>query len=117
MVKRIFQLCIEGVGLSRIAISLNDENTITQAERKRQISQADYQYQIVLIEKQKRNIWTRSTVSRILKNEAYKGIYLFNVKTIFNGRQVKCPKEVWERIENNHESIVTSKVFDKLKML
>ena len=113
VVKRIFQLCIEGVGLSRIAIILNDENTITPAERKRQISQADYQYQIVVTEKQKRNIWTRSTVSRILKNEAYKGTYLFNAKTIFNGKQVKRPKEEWERIENNHESIVTSEIFEQ----
>lgn len=115
IIRRIFQMCIQGFSLSQIAMKLNDENTITPAERKGQISQANYNYQIISTKTQKRNIWTRSTVSRILKNEAYKGTYLFNIKTMVNGKQVKQPMEKWERIENNHEAIVTSDMFEQAK--
>ena len=116
IIRRIFQMCIQGFSLSQIAMKLNDENTITPAERKGQISQANYNYQIISTKTQKRNIWTRSTVSRILKNEAYKGTYLFNIKTMVNGKQVKQPMEKWERIENNHEAIVSKETFNQAQI-
>lgn len=113
IVKRIFSLSIEGMGDQRIARLLNDEQTITPAERKMQVSQARYQKSIILTNEQRRNIWTKNTVRQILVNEAYKGTYLFNTRTTINGKQVKQPEEKWERIEHNHEAIVTSEEFEQ----
>lgn len=116
IVKRIFSLSIEGMGDQRIARLLNDEQTITPAERKMQVSQARYQKSIILTNEQRRNIWTKNTVRQILVNEAYKGTYLFNTRTTINGKQVKQPEEKWERIEHNHEAIVTSEEFEQAQI-
>lgn len=104
------------MGDQRIARLLNDEQTITPAERKMQVSQARYQKSIILTNEQRRNIWTKNAVRQILVNEAYKGTYLFNTRTTINGKQVKQPEEKWERIEHNHEAIVTSEEFEQAQI-
>ncbi|HFI0168160.1 TPA: recombinase family protein [Streptococcus suis] len=113
IVRRIFRLCIEGMGTQKIAILLNSEQTITPAERKMQVSQARYTKSIIITAEQKRNVWTRSGILQILKNEAYKGTYLFNTRTTVNGKQIRRPESEWERLDNNHEAIVSSEDFDK----
>ena len=113
IVRRIFRLSIEGLGDKKIALLLNEEETITPAERKMQVSQAKYQKSIILTDEQKRNIWTSNTVRQILKNEAYKGTYLFNTRTYIKGKHVTRPQSEWERIENSHEALVTPEVFEQ----
>lgn len=111
IVRRIFKLCVDGMGTHKIAMLLNSEQTITPAERKMQVSQASYKTAIILTSEQERNIWTKGSVRQILKNEAYKGTYLFNTRMTVNGKQVKRPESEWERIENNHEAIVSREEF------
>ncbi len=113
IVRRIFRLCIEGMEAHKIAMLLNSKKTITPAERKMQVSQARYTKSIIITAEQKRNVWTRSGVLQILKNEAYKGTYLFNTRTTVNGKQIRRPESEWERLDNNHEAIVSSEDFDK----
>lgn len=113
IVRRIFRLCIEGMGTQKIAMLLNSEQTITPAERKMQVSQARYTKSIIITAEQKRNVWTRSGILQILKNEAYKGTYLFNTRTTVNGKQIRRPESEWERLDNNHEAIVSSEEFKK----
>lgn len=113
IVRRIFKCCIAGMGTHRIAMLLNDEQTITPAERKMQVSRARYKRSIILTKEQQRNIWTKNSVRRILKNEAYKGTYLFNTRKNINGKQIKRPESEWERIEANHEAIVSVEEFEQ----
>ena len=113
IVRRIFKLCIEGMGAHKIAMLLNSEQTITPAERKMQVSQARYKTSIIITAEQNRNVWMRSSVLQIIKNEAYKGTYLFNTRTRVNGKQIRRPESEWERIENNHEAIVSTEEFKK----
>lgn len=113
IVRRIFKLCIEGMGAHKIAMLLNSEQTITPAERKMQVSQAKYKTSIIITAEQNRNVWMRSSVLQIIKNEAYKGTYLFNTRTRVNGKQIRRPESEWERIENNHEAIVSTEEFKK----
>lgn len=113
IVRRIFQLCIEGMGNNRIAKLLNEEKTITPAERKMQVSQARYQKSIILTDEQTRNVWTKTSVRQILKNEAYKGTHLFNTRTYINGKHYKRPESEWERIENNHEAIIPEEISEQ----
>ncbi|HEL2254366.1 recombinase family protein [Streptococcus parasanguinis] len=113
IVRQIFRLSIEGLGDKKIALLLNEEKTITPAERKMQVSQAKYQKSIILTDEQQRNIWTSNTVRQILKNEAYKGTYLFNTRTYIKGKHITRPQSEWERIENNHEALVTPEEFEQ----
>lgn len=62
---------------------------------------------------QTRNVWTKTSVRQILKNEAYKGTYLFNTRTYINGKHYKRPESEWERIENNHEAIISIEMFEQ----
>lgn len=115
IVRRIFKLCIEGVGGQRIASLLNEEQTITPAERKMQVSNARYKNSIILTKEQHRNVWTKGTVRQILKNEAYKGTYLFNARTYIRGKHIVRPQSEWECIEDHHEAIVSPEDFELAK--
>ncbi|HEO6694095.1 TPA: recombinase family protein [Streptococcus agalactiae] len=117
IVRRIFNMYLEGKSFQNIARILNEEQVITPAERKMQVSQAQYIGSIRLTAEQKRNVWSVTSVSQILGNEAYKGTYLFNTRTYIRGKHVFRPKSEWERIENNHEAIVSPEIFEKVTQL
>ncbi|HEM6290217.1 TPA: recombinase family protein [Streptococcus suis] len=117
IVRRIFTLYLDGNSYQKIARILNKEHVITPAERKMQISQARYAKSLRLTTEQKRNVWSSTTVGQILKNEAYKGTYLFNTRTYVRGKHVFRPKSEWERIENNHEAIISSELFEQVARL
>ncbi|SFR80536.1 recombinase family protein [Anaeromicropila populeti] len=113
VVKRIFQLRSEGLKLDEIASLLNQEGILPPSEyRKERLSQAGKD------KKEGNNgktIWSKSTISRILKNPVYIG-------TIVNGRQQavqigmkkKCNRKrsQWICVENCHDPIVSKKLFD-----
>ena len=117
IVKRIFNLYLDGNSYQQIARILNEDQVITPAERKMQISQARYEKSLRLTTEQGRNAWSTTNVGQILKNEAYKGTYLFNTRTYVKGRHVSRPKSEWERIENNHEAIISSELFEQVVQL
>ncbi|MFA9468912.1 recombinase family protein, partial [Streptococcus sp. E24BD] len=117
IVRRIFALYLDGNSYQTIARLLNEEQVITPAERKMQISQARYAKSLRLTTEQKRNVWSSTTVGQILKNEAYKGTYLFNTRTYVRGKHVFRPKSEWERIENNHEAIISPDRFEQVARL
>lgn len=117
IVRRIFTLYLDGNSYQTIARLLNEEQVITPAERKMQISQARYAKSLRLTTEQKRNVWSSTTVGQILKNEAYKGTYLFNTRTYVRGKHVFRPKSEWERIENNHEAIISPDQFEQVARL
>ncbi|HFI0668691.1 TPA: recombinase family protein [Streptococcus suis] len=108
---------LDGNSYQTIARLLNEEQVITPAERKMQISQARYAKSLRLTTEQKRNVWSSNTVGQILKNEDYKGTFLFNTRTYVRGKHVFRPKSEWERIENNHEAIISSELFEQVVQL
>lgn len=113
IVQRIFNLYLDGNSYQKIARILNEEQVITPAQRKMQISQARYKKSLRLTMEQKRNAWSTTNVGQILKNEAYKGTYLFNTRTYIKGKHICRPQSEWERIENNHEAIISSELFEQ----
>nr|WP_266095218.1 recombinase family protein [Streptococcus equi] len=96
---------------------LNKENTITPAERKMQISNARYQNHVILTDSQKRNVWSANSIRQIIRNEAYKGTYLYNTRTYINVKHVRRPESEWERIENNHEAIISVEDFEETETI
>ncbi|HEM3502792.1 TPA: recombinase family protein [Streptococcus suis] len=117
IVRRIFTLYLDGNSYQKIARILNEEQVITPAERKMQISQARYEKSLRLTIEQERNVWSVVNVAQILKNEAYVGTYLYNTRTYIRGKHISLPKSEWERIENNHEAIISAELFEQVARL
>ena len=87
ILKRIFSMCLDGMGAKEIVKILNDEGLLTNLGK----------------------TWSKNHVYYILKNEVYTGVLLWNKRT----RNVENKPDEIVRIENSHEPIVDRKTFLK----
>lgn len=60
--------------------------------------------------------WTPTTVSKILKNPFYLGIYVYNVHGDGKGGKKK-PESEWITFEDHHPAIVEKRLFDRVNFL
>ncbi|MGI8277391.1 recombinase family protein [Bacillus mycoides] len=96
LVQEIFELYSQGFGYIKIANTINDKGARTR----------------------KGAPWTFSTLSKMIKNPAYKGTYTMQkygtVKV--NGRKKKVinPKEKWVIFEDHHPAIISNELWDKV---
>lgn len=60
--------------------------------------------------------WTPTTVSKILKNPFYVGIYVYNVHSGGKGIKKK-PETEWITFEDHHPAIVEKRLFDRVNFL
>ncbi|MFH1513929.1 MAG: recombinase family protein [bacterium] len=90
IIKRIFQMCLEGMGAKEIVNTFNAEGLQTVTGRK----------------------WSKTTVYGILRNEAYTGTYVWNRRSIENGRYKANDDENVMRIRNAHPAIIDLKSFN-----
>lgn len=93
LVRRIFQMAAEGWSISRITKYLNESKITTQNEK----------------------IFSRSTVSRILHNHAYKGDYICQRYYVNNQRKLvrnKGEKQMYY-IRHDHEAIVSEELWER----
>ena len=108
IVKKIFEMANEGVGISDIVSYLNDKNYPTPSLYKRKEGS-----------KQRFNpIWTVSSVKKILKNEMYTGDMVQNLQTNLSyksQKKIALAKEFWIIVEGTHEALVSKEVFNKIK--
>lgn len=98
IVRRIFDLYLEGYGFSKIAAILNEEGYR---------SRRGYPFRT-------------DKIKYILNNEMYTGTFIGNRYTkvdLLSSKIVEKPKEEWIIIENNHEKIIDKEVFNKVKDL
>ncbi len=91
IVRLIYSLCVSGKGVTAIARELNDMGIRTR----------------------KGKLWDPGTISTLLRNEAYIGIYYFGKKRIRNS--VKANKEGWIPIEV--PAIIECAVFEEAQRL
>ena len=93
VVKRIFQMCMDGMGAKEIVKTLNNEGLRTNRGK----------------------LWGKNNIYYILKNEVYKGTMVWNRQSKSQGHSMpNDPKEVI-RIENNHPALVSSEAFEKVQ--
>jgi DNA invertase Pin-like site-specific DNA recombinase len=93
MVKRMFDLCLNGLGAMEIAKTLNQDSIRTRGG----------------------NPWNKNVVHYMLKNEAYAGTLLFNKP---KSKQVgPSAAEGLIRIENAHPAIVPHDAFLRVQVL
>ena len=107
-VKKIFEMAYEGIGISDIVSYLNDNNILSPSMYKNTKPSS----------KQKTNIWTVSSVNKILKNRMYTGDMVQNVQTKLSyksQKKVALEKSFWIIVENTHEPLVSKKIFESIQ--
>lgn len=107
-VKKIFEMAYEGTGISDIVNYLNDNNILSPSMYKNTKSSS----------KQKTNVWTVSSVNKILKNRMYTGDMVQNVQTKLSyksQKKVSLEKNFWIIVENTHEPLVSKEVFESIQ--
>lgn len=109
VVKRIFQLCIEGNGPTQIANILTADGVPTPTAYYRSKGMK------VINQSAKTHRWGMATVVHILERMEYLG-HTVNFKTYRksykNKKLYENPKEKWQIIENTHEPIISQHDFD-----
>ena len=93
IVRRVFDLFLQGEGAKRIAECLNVEGFRTR----------------------KGSRWNKSIIHYLLKNETYTGTYLWNQFNKSNGLKVANAKSEVVRIPNHHTSLVEPAIFDHVQ--
>lgn len=107
IVKRIFELYLQGLGTPKIAKLLNDENIPSpskylKTERYEKCSHK----------------WNKGAIYRILKEEVYTGTVVGHKSYKVNHKvktRVKIPKSEWCYVENQHEPIIDKKTFEEVQ--
>lgn len=110
VVAQIFQLYVEGWGLSQIARWLNEEGIITPLERKDKLRG--------LGEIKKSSPWNHATVKMILQNPTYMGNLRQRVNKKINYKSkglIRVPEEDWIIAEGTHTPIIDPILFMEVK--
>lgn len=107
VVRRIFQLCIEGLGPAQIAKKLTAENILTPTSYKNYASRS--------INTTSSYRWSCETVKDILSRAEYAG-HTVNFKTSKKSykskKKIENPPEQWQIFKNTHKAIVSQEDFD-----
>ena len=109
IVKRIFEMAYNGVGLSDITTYLNDNNIKTPSSLKRKNPNSKGKYN---------ENWTISSVKKILKNQMYVGdmVQSKQTKVSYKSKKKKAlPKSNWDIVPNTHEALVDRFIFESVQ--
>lgn len=109
VVKRIFQMASEGIGVTSICLKLNEEGVLTPSK---------YNY-VNGYDTNKRygEAWQTRTINVFLKSETYLGHLVQGRSTSFNRKQTQKDKSEWVKVENTHEAIISQELFDKVQKI
>jgi DNA invertase Pin-like site-specific DNA recombinase len=111
IIRRIFQMTIEGIGPGKIATILKAERIESPGYHMAQIGVGDHQWN----NEKHRYEWSSSTVTKILEKAEYAG-HTVNLKTAkenFKDKKITWkPKDEWLIFENTHEAIVEQGVWE-----
>ena len=116
VVKEIYKLALKGFGTTTIARKLNDKNIPTPSMHKEIILQQKCNFR----NKGKKNYWSDSNVSSILRNRIYIGEM---VQCKYRNLSYKLKKRVRNTIDEQiivkgtHEAIIKEKDFDKIQKM
>lgn len=113
VVRRIFDMYINGAGYIAIANALNAEHISPPCERKKQLGlkyyNANYEKAHSPIPK-----WSDAAIYTVLRRREYTGALVQGRETVTNyktGARSKKPEEEWDIVENAHEPIISNETF------
>ena len=113
VVRRIFDLRLQGYGFRKIALQLNAEKVP---------SPRTFYYMAEGRENRRgeTECWNDVTVKTILRNEVYLGHMVQNktgTVSYKNHKQVSKPESEWIRVENTHEPLISQDVWDAVQRM
>jgi len=119
VVRKIYHLYLQGFSVKRICHILEDDKIPNPTVYK---AQQGLTYQNMKSQEfgQKYNLWSETTVKRILTNETYVGKLIQGTcekLSYKDKRVVSTPEEKWIVVENHHEPIIDVDLFEKVKFL
>ena len=109
VVKKIFEMAANGVGLSDITSYINDNKIKTPSSLKRKNPNSKMRYN---------EQWTISSVKKILKNRMYTGDMVQSTQTKVNYKSKKkkaLPKSNWDIVPGTHEPLVDKLTFERIQ--
>lgn len=95
VLKRMYQMCLEGKGAKEIARALNAEGLRTRRGRK----------------------WEANALHYILRNETYTGVLIFNRVTKNSVKAVERPADQIVRVANAHPAIIDADTWKRAQEL
>lgn len=108
VVKKIFKMAYYGTGVSDIVSYLNDNNIKSPSTYKGTKPSS----------RQKLNMWTISSVNKLLKNRIYTGDMVQNKQTKMSyksQKKITLDQSLWIIVENTHEPLVSKAMFDSIQ--
>lgn len=115
IVRRIFDMYLNGAGLTSIARTLTREHVPTPNMflRERAIANGDE------FKKRVSADWQPAFISTILSNEFYIGTLVTGryQRDGINGKDVRTDREAWNKFENHHEAIIDRETFDAVQAI
>ena len=115
IVKKIFELYLQGNGYSLIAKYLNEQHVMTPTQYK-VANGSNFKNMNI----KKINVWTISTVSTIIKNQMYTGCMVQGKREKISYKSNKYRKKTekeWSIIPNTHEAIISLSDYEKVKKI
>lgn len=111
IVRRIFEMAMEGMTSTQIARTLNREGVKTPAALKQE------QGKCKKAPKREGFFWSSSGICRILRNEAYAGAMVYGkyYKKEVGGSNHLRPRHAWRVMQDHHEPIVDREVFEAVQ--
>ena len=109
IIKKIFDMILNGKSRREVADFLNDNDILTPSEYLKINTDKD----TTIMKK-----WNPEMVNSILRNENYTGTLFQGKKRKLNYRidkKIKLDKENWIVTENHHEAIISKEDFDKVQ--
>lgn len=109
IIRKIFDMILDGKSRRQVTDFLNDNDILTPSE----YLNIDKNKDVSVMKK-----WNPEMVNTILKNENYTGTLLQGKRRKLNYRvnkQIQLEKENWIITPNHHESIISKEKFDKVQ--
>ena len=109
IIKKIFDMILNGKSRREVAVFLNANDILTPSEYLKINTDKD----TTIMKK-----WNPEMVNSILRNENYTGTLFQGKKRKLNdriGKKIKLDKETWIVTENHHEAIISKEDFDKVQ--
>ncbi len=117
VVKRIYNLYIEGYGKAKIGSILSSNGILIPTLYKRNVLKENF-YNATALETT--SLWSYQTIHTILNNEVYIGHLIQNkVNTLSykDKKRKRLPREKWIIVRNTHEAIIDEETFEMVQKL
>ena len=118
VVRDIYSMLLDGMSINAIVRTLNDHGILCPSAYKRDA--LGLKYSNPKLDPAKKNLWSPSTVTGILKNQMYCGDMVqgrYRMKSYKIHVQERVPEDEWYIVENTHEAIIERAVFEKVQAL